>query len=834
MPAEDDTGVAQADVADRALNEWDAGTQWEPRPAESSAEVAAAQPFLPTRQEWAEEPLGEGAQVQVTVRPDIERWQRQFDCAVTAMQTGRYSDLSQQPDSFLSEVHAALHPTASMKGGQLSQFLPVWRRLAALAPPGGDREQADRVLKWIQHGAPLQFCHTQDPQKSREPNHARKRAGVARSLAHAGYTPAQIGRAMSGKFPQPVAIGNRLPDARALEFARGQVQKDLRKGVLAEWPQRWRRSGRRPWLMLPLSVAEDAYAKQRLIFDARYLNLFLQYLPFNYDRLQHLLASTQAGQFIVTDDLKSGYHHLAMAAEFWGLLGFELDGKWLVFKCLPFGVSQACWIFAQLLQTVYRLPRSLGWPLVGVVDDCGMTGNHRVLAQRSWAMALLKVALGLVHNREKSCFWPVQEAKLLGFLVRVDCAQLLVPEHKLQRFEAGVKQLRSTTPPDQRLLASLRGQLASFAPAIGMAPLLARWLRAAAEGDLETSDWGAEFLHFWAGLLPRVNGRSWQPPQKRAVQLRLFADTSEAAYGAHSLGGQWRLSRQFSQTELARMQAGGFSSTEREVRGYLVAAQGLARAQPRAMEGCELQIWGDNQAAVADCQRMRGTQRVFPAVLDLYRWAADWRVQLSFVWVPREDENLRLADALSKVADPSDWRLSRTIAQEQIFSQPGFQPPDIDCFASYGARMCSVYFSAEYDGVSAGVDGMLQPWNRRPGPVAAQAAAEEPVCYWFPPQALLRPVLQKVAKEGARGTLVCPASLPVGLEQLLQPILVKSVKLQAPHSVLVKPTCRVPRATAAGGWKTPLQACWIDGRGRSANGRSTARLELECGNSGPR
>ena len=115
---------------------------------------------------------------------------------------------------------------------------------------------------------------------------------------------------------------------------------------------RWPFPGRRPWIVLPLSVAVDAYGKRRLILDARYLNAFLAYMPFSFEQLASLPGFTRVGDYIIIDDLKSGYHHARMAPGTWGYLGFEIDGELYVFTCLPFGVSQAPWAFTQVLQLV--------------------------------------------------------------------------------------------------------------------------------------------------------------------------------------------------------------------------------------------------------------------------------------------------------------------------------------------------------------------------------------------------------------------------------------------------------------------------------------------------
>ena len=575
----------------------------------------------------------------------------------------------------------------------------------------------------------------------------------------------------------------------------------LRRVVL-----RWPFAGRRPWLVLPLAVAVDAYGKRRLILDARFLNWFLQYLPLTYEQLQQLVAGIEQGHYIVVDDQHSGYHHARMAAQHWGLLGFELDGQLYVFTCLPFGLSQAPWVFTAIMQAVYTLPRTLGWNMVFMVDDSGMTAAARPLAQRSWAMAWLKAALGWVHSRHKCIFWPALLAKLLGFMVDMQRQYFLVPERKLERFVRDVRVLQQTRCP--HLLASCRGQLASFKLAMLMAPLLARWLAEAARNadSCEPGEFGVDFLAFWADNVGQLNGRPWLAAIMRGACLKAFSDASERGYGAHALDAAWQLALAFSEADQARMDDGAFSSTHREVEGYHVLLQGLADSE-LLEEGMTLLVYSDSQPAVEDCQRMRGTSAVFTAVLKLYLLAFSLRVQLEFVWVPREHELLQLADALSKVVDPTDWALSIPIMQQQVFSDPAYGTPDIDCLASSEARVCGVYFAAIYDGKCAGVNGFAQCWAS--WPASSGQRVGKPLCWLFPPPKLLLQTLLKVRRERAEALVVCARTLQPVEEAVLLSLAARHKPLTAPHSAMVFPSRRVPREVRTGGWKTPLQVCRI-------------------------
>ena len=57
------------------------------------------------------------------------------------------------------------------------------------------------------------------------------------------------------------------------------------------------------------------------------------------------------GDFVVTFDLKSGYHHIDMAEEHWKYLCFEWKGKFYCFRSLPFGLSTAPHLFNKMVNS---------------------------------------------------------------------------------------------------------------------------------------------------------------------------------------------------------------------------------------------------------------------------------------------------------------------------------------------------------------------------------------------------------------------------------------------------------------------------------------------------
>ena len=101
----------------------------------------------------------------------------------------------------------------------------------------------------------------------------------------------------------------------------------------------------------PLSVSVQPKGKKRLILDLRYINNFLIKRRVKYEDWKIALSYFQKGSFMITFDLKSGYHHIEIHPDHLRFLGFawkfpgETPVRYFVFTVLPFGLSSAPYIF---------------------------------------------------------------------------------------------------------------------------------------------------------------------------------------------------------------------------------------------------------------------------------------------------------------------------------------------------------------------------------------------------------------------------------------------------------------------------------------------------------
>jgi len=88
----------------------------------------------------------------------------------------------------------------------------------------------------------------------------------------------------------------------------------------------------------------------RLVYDARYVNKFLDPPPFKLPQVPTSFRSCPKG-FAFVSDISSGYHHIPLHPSAKPYLCFRWRGFYFQWEVLPFGLSTAPWIFQTWLSS---------------------------------------------------------------------------------------------------------------------------------------------------------------------------------------------------------------------------------------------------------------------------------------------------------------------------------------------------------------------------------------------------------------------------------------------------------------------------------------------------
>jgi len=462
----------------------------------------------------------------------------------------------------------------------------------------------------------------------------------------------------------------------------------------------------RPTVVSPLGVVLRAEGKQnRLILDLRFVNSHLADNKFKYETLNDFAGVCPRGGWMVSFDLQSGYHHVEIDARDWQYLGFEWNGKYYVFRVLPFGLKPACWVFTRLMKCLVSKWRKQGYLLIAYIDDFLVCAASAERLRRQ--VAVLEddfERAGLLLQLLKCKPTPTRQIEHLGFEIDTVRGVFIAPPGRWQRMQVLATTLVENRGGLARKVLSILGQIRSLSRALGKVQFmytmhlqhavsevwgyrLDRFLRL---GEDEVGE-----LRFWASL-----GREayttpiWRNPTARAMTL--FTDASATGWGAKCL------QTGHTAADVLPAKSLGSSSTEREMLAVQKALQSLSGE----LAGSEVTVYTDSQCTYYILKKGGSpVPKLHELAISIYRLCTQNRIDLTAVWLERSLN--AVADTLSRPRDKEEWRL-KSKSYERVGQLLG--QPDVDLFASSESALNPCFYSAHYCPGARGVDAFTANW----------------------------------------------------------------------------------------------------------------------------
>jgi hypothetical protein len=294
-----------------------------------------------------------------------------------------------------------------------------------------------------------------------------------------------------------------------------------------------------PFFVSPLEVVPKGVDKLRLILDLRHLNSFLRVDSFKYESIHEVRHLAEMRDLLFSVDLKSGYHHVDVAEEFWQYLGFEWQGQFYVFTQLPFELATACFVFTKVMKQLITRWRRLGFRLIPYIDDflfiCSTASEFAAVQ----AKVLQDFALAdFVLSAEKCQLQPFHVIQFLGFVIDTPHGVFrLTALRKTKLRKAIARCLSSPQRVPAKLLAHVTGLVTSISLVTGsLSGLFSRFLHCALNFRMS---WRAPValdapaiseLRFWQNSLERFSSRAIWPSHSLLRVLHYDA-------GANGWGG---------------------------------------------------------------------------------------------------------------------------------------------------------------------------------------------------------------------------------------------------------------------------------------------------------
>ena len=126
----------------------------------------------------------------------------------------------------------------------------------------------------------------------------------------------------------------------------------------------------------------------------------------------------RAGDWMTQVDLKDAYFMVPIHEEDRAFLKFLFKERTYQFKCLPFGLACAPWVFTKTLKPLAAQLRQLGMRLIVYTDDILILAESKELAwDHVIGLVYLLENLGFVISKPKCVLEPTQSVEFLGFSV---------------------------------------------------------------------------------------------------------------------------------------------------------------------------------------------------------------------------------------------------------------------------------------------------------------------------------------------------------------------------------------------------------------------------------
>ena len=556
------------------------------------------------------------------------------------------------------------------------------------------------------------------------------------------------GKHYNSPLPPPMILPNSNTCNGFEEFITDTILERVANGSLEFWGKVGEITP--PHLVMPITIEPT---KPRMCHDERFLNRWIEDLPFKLDYLSDLPRYVGRDHFQTVCDDKSGYDHVSLTQASRTLFGLSWKGCYFVYTCLPFGWKASAFIYQSIGLVATRHIRSLGVPCSQYIDDrhigqlvtadsCPWSDRQKAEAAAYITVTTL-TSLGYTLALAKSCLWPAQSVRYLGYLCDSTLGAFILPEDKKTKFKILREDILAQEEVNIKSLQRFAGKTTSFSIAVPAARLYTRKcfhaLSTSAKnpgkpvkiiGELRQEICQWRFLDFWQGHLP------WFDERHRTISS--FSDASNSGWGAIielEPGKPQRLRDYWSHEDM---------SCPILIREALALRNTLLAAGP-ALQGSRVDGRVDSLPLVRAWANQGGKSiHLSDVIKSLYEICLKFNIALTLSYVPSRDNQ---ADAPSRALSQHDCMLSAS-TWKRLQTQWG--PHSID--------LMSLDSNAQKQ-----VDGRplrhFTPWPTKDSSgVNAFAQSLEPRdnVYVFPPLILVGPTLRFLRGFGCSFTIVVP------------------------------------------------------------------------------
>ena len=506
-----------------------------------------------------------------------------------------------------------------------------------------------------------------------------------------------------GKPPPPSVTRNNKSVRLAPEWTRAELSRLEALGCIKEGT---------PTNILPLSRVFSN--KWRLVLDcSRGLNPWCEKRGIRLDDLSHITNTIQRGDYMVVNDLDSGYWHVPVHEQDQRFLGIRHemeDGtvKTWVWTVLVLGVRDAVHIFTRIIAPIMGELRKQSIRGQIYIDDLITADSTKEGAIEGEKKAKkLFEGCGWVFKEEKRSGEPSQEVKYLGLVINSKEMTFNIPVEKQESIIGRIREIKGRRKVKVKAVARVIGTLQSVGRATG--PIVRIMTRSLYKEVSRAKTWASfvtlcaaaeEELNWWEENLKSVSKYPILSSMSgREVSSEAASDASDLGYYSYLVGPpkEFLAARAFSEEERDR------SSTWRELAAIKETWTDKGRLE--RFRGWKLVHYTDNKATASIVSKGSRQPHLQELIRETIMAMREYEVEIECVWKSREDELIRWADGGSREFYADDIELD---FDSMAFIYHHFGDFDIDCFASRLNNKGRCFFSRRDGEGAVGLDFFSQ------------------------------------------------------------------------------------------------------------------------------
>jgi len=491
------------------------------------------------------------------------------------------------------------------------------------------------------------------------------------------------------------------------------------------------------FLISPVFTVPKSNGKRRMVVDLRVLNDHMTIPHFKMESIDVAMALMEKDCFMITWDLKSGFHHMKLTLNAAKWVGFEFHDKHYQFNVLPFGWTGSPYTFCRTTGAVVRFLRSIGLRVTFFVDDFILCAKsyEEAIEQRE-IVEMIFNRLGWKREITKGQWEPAQVTKYLGFILNSTNMTVNIPKEKALSINNLINNLIESKPDQQppRSLAKLAGKVFSISKAWKPVRVFIRSTCHLLSGVIHWNrqiNTSAEFFKDLKWIAQHILNTPGESIRKPLVTVHIWTDASNFAWGAVVKEGS-----------VSSNTSGNFSTQQRAEPPHIREALALLftiKSFP-SIKNTKLAITTDNQNLFYHLQRGGGkSAKLLQIVKEITIELVDRNIELVGVnWISSTQN--ALADKLSRKLDKNDFVTLPSVF-ERLSSLYG--PFDVDRFADSNNTLLKRFNSLLPSPASEGQNAFAQCWK-------------DTNSFVVPPLKLIPKVLELIIQQGYQATIIVP------------------------------------------------------------------------------